>query len=61
VSIVCGLLGIAGGIGSMANGRAGRTLLIVASLLALSEMPLGIALGVYTLIILLPVRRAETV
>jgi len=60
VSIVCGLLGIAGGIASMANGRAGRTLLIVASLLALSEMPLGIALGVYTLIVLLPVRRAES-
>jgi hypothetical protein len=32
----------------------------VASLLALSEMPLGIALGVYTLIVLLPVRRAES-
>ena len=60
VSIVCGLLGIAGGIASMGNGRAGRALLIVASLLALSEMPLGIALGVYTLIVLLPVRRAES-
>ena len=60
VSIVCGLLGIAGGIASMGNARAGRALLIVASLLALSEMPLGIALGVYTLIISLPVRRAES-
>jgi hypothetical protein len=44
----------------MGNGRTGRALLIVASLLALSEMPLGIALGVYTLIVLLPVRRAES-
>lgn len=60
VSVVCGLLGIAGGIASMGNGRAGRGLLIVASVLALSEMPLGIALGVYTLIVLLPVRRAES-
>jgi hypothetical protein len=60
VSIVCGLLGIAGGASGMASGRAGRGMLIVASLLALSEMPLGIALGVYTLIVLLPTRRAES-
>src|SRR5882672_297577 len=61
VSIVCGLLGIAGGIASMGSARAGRAMLVVASFLALSEMPIGIALGVYTLIVLLPVRRAETV
>lgn len=53
ISIVCGLLGIAGGVASMGNGRAGRGMLIVASLLALSEIPVGIALGVYTLIVLL--------
>jgi hypothetical protein len=33
----------------------------VASFLALSEMPLGIALGVYTLIVLLPGSRVENV
>src|SRR5260370_35203837 len=60
VSIVCGLLGIAGGIASMGNAQAGRGLLIVASLLALSEMPLGIALGVCTLIVLFAGRRADT-
>src|SRR5882757_4336300 len=38
----------------------GRGMLVVASFLALSEMPIGIALGVYTLIVLLPVRRVET-
>ena len=53
VSIACGLLGIAGGLANIGNARAGRGLLIVASFLALSEMPLGIALGVYTLIVLL--------
>lgn len=62
VSVLCGLLGIAGGglafIGSVS---AARGWLIVASFLALSEMPLGIALGVYTLIELLPVRVAEKV
>ena len=60
VSIVCGLLGIAGGLAIMRNGRAGRGMLVVASVLALSEMPLGIALGVYTLIVLLPVWRADS-
>src|SRR5258708_37734505 len=48
VSMVCGLLGIAGGLALMRNGRAGRGLLIVASLLALPGVPFGIALGVYT-------------
>src|SRR6267378_6344344 len=53
VSIVCGLLGIAGGLANLGNAKAGRGLLIVASFLALPEMPLGIMLGVYTLIVLL--------
>ncbi len=61
VSIVCGLLGIAGGLANLGNPKAGRGLLMVASLLALSEMPLGIALGVYTLIVLLPGSRVERV
>jgi hypothetical protein len=60
ISIVCGLLGIAGGVASMGSGRAGRGMLIVASLLALSEIPVGIALGVYTLIVLLA-GRAERI
>jgi hypothetical protein len=54
ISIACGLLGIAGGLAHLGNARAGRGMLIVGSFLALSEMPLGIALGVYTLIVLLP-------
>jgi hypothetical protein len=61
VSIACGLLGIAGGLANTGNAKAGRGLLIVASFLALSEMPLGIALGVYTLIVLLPERNVERV
>jgi hypothetical protein len=59
LSFVCGLLGIAGGFAILGNARAGRGLLIIASLLALSEMPVGIALGAYTLILLLPGRRME--
>jgi hypothetical protein len=45
----------------MGNARAGRTLLIIASLLSLSEMPIGIALGVYTLVVLLPGRSMENI
>jgi len=61
VSVACGLLGIAGGLANLRNAKARRGLLIVASFLALSEMPLGIALGVYTLIVLLPGSRVENV
>jgi hypothetical protein len=61
VSIVCGLLGIAGGLANLGNAKAGRGLLIVASFLALPEMPLGIMLGVYTLIVLLTGSRVERV
>ena len=61
LSFVCGILGIAGGLAILGDARAGRGLLIVASLLALSEMPGGIALGVYTLILLVPARSTETI
>src|ERR1700739_2289193 len=61
VSVACGLLGIAGGLANLGNAKARRALLIVASFLALSEMPVGIALGVYTLIVLLPGSRVENV
>ena len=54
LSFVCGLLGIAGGLAIQKNSKAWRGLLILASLLALTELPLGVALGVYTLIVLLP-------
>ena len=61
LSLICGVLGIAGGMAMLGNSRSGRGLLIIASLLALSEMPLGIALGVYTLILLLTPRWTESV
>ncbi len=61
ISIACGLLGIAGGLAHLGSARAGRGALIVASFLALSEMPLGIALGVYTLIVLLTERSEVSV
>jgi hypothetical protein len=59
-SFVCGLLGALGGFAMLGSSRGGRGLLIVASLLALSDLPLGIPLGVYTLILLLPARPIES-
>jgi hypothetical protein len=58
LSIACGVLGLLGGLALMASAPAGRWLLVFASLLALSEIPIGIALGVYTLALLLPHRPA---
>ena len=59
ISLICGALGIIGGLAILGNARAGRRLLTIAAFFALSGMPLGIALGVYTLFLLLPLRRVE--
>jgi hypothetical protein len=59
LSFACGVLGILGGLALIGNARSGRGLLVAASFLSLSEMPLGIALGAYSLIQLLPARPAE--
>jgi hypothetical protein len=50
----CGILGILAGATILAGQRSARPLAIVAALLSLSELPFGIALGVYTLILLIP-------
>jgi hypothetical protein len=60
-SFVCGILGTLGGFAMLGSSKGGRGLLIVASLLALSDLPLGIPLGVYTLIVLLPGRPFDSV
>jgi len=60
LSFVCGLLGIAGGLATQRNPKAGRRLLIVSGLLALMNLPLGVALGVYTLIVLLPAGQMKS-
>jgi hypothetical protein len=50
----CGVLGILAGITLLAGQSAARILGIVAALLSLPELPFGIMLGVYTLVVLLP-------
>jgi hypothetical protein len=47
--LVCGILGIIGGLALMRSPNGGRGLLVAASLLSLSDLPVGIAIGVYTL------------
>jgi hypothetical protein len=52
---VSGILGILAGVTLLSGQRSARPLSIAAALLSLSELPLGIALGVYTLVVMLPV------
>lgn len=56
---VCGILGIVGGLALMRSPGGGRSLLVASSLLSLSDLPVGIAIGVYTLVELLPGRPRE--
>jgi len=53
VSFVCAALAILGGMGLMRKATSGRTLLLAASFFSLSDLPVGIALSVYTLIVLI--------
>ncbi len=50
VSLLGGLLGILAGIALLSNQRSARMLAIVAAFLSISDLPLGLTLGIYTLI-----------
>ena len=52
-SAAAGVLGIVAGVMLLSGQRSAWALAIVAALLSLSELPVGIALGVYTLILFL--------
>ncbi len=58
-SIACGVLGVLAGLALLAGQRFGRTMALIAAFLSLSSIPLGTTLGIYTLILLLPL-RAQT-
>lgn len=60
LSFVCGILGILGGLALVAGRSSARRTLIIASVLAASNSPAGIALSVFTLIRLLPIDSAGT-
>jgi hypothetical protein len=53
-SAVSGVIGILAGVTLLSGQRSARPLAIAAALLSLSELPFGIALGVYTLVVVVP-------
>jgi len=59
LSAVCGVLGLMAGLALLAERRSGRTLALVAGFLSLSNIPLGTTLGIYTLVMLLPIAATQ--
>jgi hypothetical protein len=53
-SAVSGVVGILAGLTLLSGQRSARPLAIAAAFLSLSELPFGIALGVYTLVVVVP-------
>jgi hypothetical protein len=53
-SAVSGVVGILAGVTLLSGQRSARALAMAAALLSLSELPFGIALGVYTLVVMVP-------
>jgi ABC-type spermidine/putrescine transport system permease subunit II len=54
LAAISGVFALLAGVALMGGARAGRSLSVIASLLAILSDPLGIALGVYTLILMVP-------
>lgn len=54
LSCICGVLGLLAGVTLHRRSALGRKLALLAGFLSLSRIPLGITLGVYTLVVLLP-------
>lgn len=58
LSAVCGLVGFIAGLALFGGQRSGRKLALIAAVLSVSDIPLGITLGIYTLVQLLPGKTA---
>ena len=56
LSVLCGVFALLAG---LANQRPGRMLALFAPFLSVSEVPFGVTLGIYTLIVLLPLRSVS--
>ena len=54
LAVACGILGLLAGVLLPRRTPFGRKVALVAGFLSLSRIPLGITLGVYTLVVLLP-------
>lgn len=57
LAILCGLLGLLAGLALLANQSSARMLAIVVAFLSISDIPLGLTLGIYTLVVTLPLRN----
>jgi hypothetical protein len=57
LSILSGLFGILAGLALLANQVQARMLALVAAFLSVSEIPFGTTLGIYTLIVFLPLQN----
>jgi hypothetical protein len=60
LSLFCGLFGILAGLALLANQRSARMLALLAAFLSVSEIPFGTTLGIYTLMLLLPIRAVPS-
>jgi hypothetical protein len=54
LSVASGVTALLAGLALLAGRRSGRILAIVAAFLSLSELPIGITLALYTLLVLFP-------
>jgi vacuolar-type H+-ATPase subunit I/STV1 len=61
LTLLSGLFGLLAGLALLANQRAARKLGLLAAFLSVSEIPFGTTLGIYTLIVLLPMRAVSSV
>jgi hypothetical protein len=52
-SVTCGIVGIFAGIALLTTHASARVLSLIAAFLSVSEIPLGLVLGIYTLLIFL--------
>ena len=59
VSAVCGLIGLAAGLALLGGQQSGRKLALIAAVLSVSDIPLGITLGIYTLVELLSTNTTQ--
>jgi hypothetical protein len=59
LSVVCGILGIIAGLALLSGNPSGRLLALIAGFLSLSNIPLGTTLGIFTLVVLLPIRAEQ--
>jgi hypothetical protein len=59
LSVVCGILGIIAGLALISGNPSGRLLALIAGFLSLSNIPLGTTLGIFTLVVLLPIRAGQ--